>query len=123
MKRIITAAAVIAALAFAGSAAAAAPRECGGYNMNGSHSYWTYHGFSGFSLVWNLTTRSVDCSEARSFALTVMRKYMPPYGSRRGVLWQHFGCAIRRYNGEDWDVRCVRTMHAYPEVIHWQGGA
>jgi hypothetical protein len=107
-------AAIFAALAFAGSAQAALIRRDGNFVVTGPYAfdgYWTYGTVPGFTPVYNLTTRNVRCSDARSFSL---------YVSRTGTRHYHnFNCRGTPIGTEDWDIRCVRGS----QVIHWQGGA
>jgi hypothetical protein len=101
-------------IAFCGAslASASAVTECGNYVQTGAHSgYWTAATVYGYTPVFNLTTRRVRCSDARRFSL---RETSTMSRRRNG-----FNCAIRWFNGEDWDIRCVRAA----QVIHWQGGA
>jgi hypothetical protein len=122
MKGIITAAVHAGALAVAGSAQASPIRECGNfaftsYAHNTWTGHWTFRTLYGFSPAANLTTRNVSCSDARWMALYISRVIRPG-----GILWSHFFCSLRTYNGEDYDIRCVRSFHAYTEVVRWQGG-
>lgn len=112
MKRYV-APIVAAMLLLAALPASASPiTECGNYVQTGvNRGYWTYRTVYGYTPVYNLTTRSVRCSQARPFSLTVTS------GMRRH--YQGFACRIRWFNGEDWDIRCTKGA----PVVHWQGGA
>lgn len=117
LRKILIALVAVAGLALVGVAGAqAAPiRECANFVPTGqAHGtwagYWTYATIPGFTPVYNLTTRSIACSDARRFSLYVTR-----HGSHR---YHRFSCRwIPDY--ESYDVRCTRGR----QVVHWQGGA
>jgi hypothetical protein len=122
MKRIILILTAITALSMglASTAQAAPIIECGTYNPYANHWTSTTHpDFSGYTPVYNLTTRNVRCSDARPASLNIMRHHSPPFGSHRNTYYHSFTCRWQWFYGEDWDVRCTRGS----QVIHWQGGA
>lgn len=103
MRIVITAVALAAALAVAGSAQASSITQCG--------SLLVAHGSP--AGITNLTTRSVSCSYARRFATQVTARY--PFPRQ----WRGFACRSYSYDQQHaFDIRCVRQA----EVIHWQGG-
>ena len=96
-KRLITA---VASLALAGAilapatGQAASINECGTYNPYGHHWTSTKHpDFSGYTPVYNLTTRDARCSYARPFARHVSNWAAPRH-------YHGFTCTEVRFNGE-----------------------
>ena len=97
MKRIITATALAAALAIAGSAQAAPIRDCG--------SRTAANGYQG---IVNITSRNVSCSQARHIAFVIYREVGPDSG---GYARCPHNCIVR---WAGW--RITVRWHATPPV-------
>lgn len=124
MKRSITLITLIAGLALAAPAVVAPVAQASGITKCGSYDYFGHRWYTrgivyGYTPVYNLTTRGVNCRDARNASLTIMNHHMPRFGSRRNSYYHGFTCRWQWFNGEDWDVRCTRGS----QVMHWQGGA